>query len=184
MNLVDFARNELAIALPPGEKQDYGDRLAEDVLALITLFAAQGHSGGSAPVVASLFARLATYEPISPITGDPDEWGAVGPSTTGGQLWQNKRCSALFKDGIFAKAHYLDAIVWERPDGSRYSGSALTLNGDEISSRQYVRSFPFTPKTFTVAITETEVESDEWEFTVNDDNDLTEALSYYERYFS
>ena len=69
-------------------------------------------------------------------------------------MWQNVRCSALFKDAEDAKAYYLDAIVWQGTEaGDSFTGSVY----HDLETRRLIRSsqfvkFPFKPKTFFVDV--------------------------------
>ena len=84
--------------------------LAEGTLELLKVFSEQGHSGMSAPYAISLFEKLASWKPITPLTGEDDEWGE--PYDREGTR-QNKRNSAVFKraDG---QADWLDGrVFWE-----------------------------------------------------------------------
>lgn len=107
----------------------YGGMIGRAVLKLIDVFAEQGHSGQSAAIVIEMFARLARLEPLGPLTGADDEWVEVGPG-----VFQNKRCCHVFKEK--GAAYDIDGIVWEDPDGSRFTN---------IESRVPV-TFPYTPK--------------------------------------
>lgn len=73
-NLVRHAMAELEAAGLTKPDSDYNRSLASAVLALIRLFASQGHSGMSAGMVTELFSKLARYEPLCPLTGDESEW--------------------------------------------------------------------------------------------------------------
>lgn len=90
--LVNHARNELARV---GEI--YDGMVNEAALDLVGLFAAQGHSGGSAQLATEIVGRLMRYEPLSPLTGEDDEWMEIQPDGKDA-LWQNRRCSHVFKD--------------------------------------------------------------------------------------
>ena len=70
------------------------DRIEKDILELIETFEKQGHSGFSGNYVLSIFERLVRFLPITPLTGDDDEWNECG----GVNYWQNKRCGRVFKD--------------------------------------------------------------------------------------
>jgi hypothetical protein len=100
MGLVDHAKVELEIAGLLNEEGDfYGGMTGKAVLELMEVFAKQGHSGMSAPIVADLFQKLANYKPLGPITGQDEEWGLLAPLDYGDDLkYQNKRESGLFKD--------------------------------------------------------------------------------------
>jgi hypothetical protein len=141
-NLVAYAKSELEAAGLFSEESVYGGEIGKAVMELMEVFAKQGHSGGSAPKVAYLFQHLANYKPLSPITGEDQEWMEAGEG-----VFQNRRCLALFKKGKDGKPYYLNAIIWrEEDDGSQFTG---TVEG--IPSRQFVR-LPFTPKSFYVII--------------------------------
>lgn len=92
-NLVDYAKDELKRIGMIDSGEPYNDLAAKAILDLIELFASQGHSGFTAPYVINTFSRLAMFKPLSPLTGEDDEWNDVGDGTL-----QNKRYSAVFKD--------------------------------------------------------------------------------------
>lgn len=104
-----WAENELRIAgYDKNDKEDGPNRwLAQGTLELLKVFSEQGHSGMSAPYAIALFEKLASWKPISPLTGADDEWNEVGTGT-----WQNRRNSAVFKKNN--QAYWLDGrIFWE-----------------------------------------------------------------------
>ena len=136
----------------------------DEILAICEKFGKSGQSGGSAPYTASIISsvvkKLCMFQPIAPITGDDDEWSL--PFDNDGTL-QNKRCGALFKqpDG---QCYYLDSIVWcaDTPgeSGNNWDNFSGTVEG--IRSRQYIKEFPFEPKTFYVNVTREMLPAD-WE---------------------
>jgi hypothetical protein len=136
--LVEFAEHELRAAGWYNDDSAYGGLIPEAVLALIKTFAEQGHSGGSAPIVAGLFHRLAGYQALGPLTGADDEWGQVdgGPD----MKWQNRRCFHVFKreDGT---AWDGEAVIFREPDGSKYTNGDsrrdITFPYDPIAAREY-----------------------------------------------
>lgn len=129
MSLVEFARSELEIAGLFKEDSDYGGMLGHAVLKMVEQFAGEGHSGFSAGMAISIFQKVARYEPLTPLTGADDEWNEVGPG-----LFQNRRCSRVFKEN--GKAYDIDGIIWRDPDG-------CTVTNRE--SRVPV-TFPYVPK--------------------------------------
>lgn len=155
-----------------------------EILALVEKFGNSGQSGGSAPMTASALSSailtLCLQEPLCEITGDASEWVNV-THDVGKPLFQNKRCSALFKtEG--EDPYYLDAIVWVNDRGHGWSGNALLADGTQIRSRQRVKSFPFRPKTFQINVTEVEEPKDDWTFYVKDESQLKEVFDYYNKY--
>jgi hypothetical protein len=90
-NLVRHAKAELEHAGCFDKTAMYGGMVGDAVLELIRVFAAQGHSGMSASIVRSLFAKVAAWEPLGPITSAPDEWMEVSTDT-----WQCRRNPSCF----------------------------------------------------------------------------------------
>lgn len=119
-NLVDYAKDELKRIGMIDSGEPYNDLAAKAILDLIELFDSQGHTGFSAPYVARMFHRLAMFKPLSPLTGEDDEWNDIGDGCL-----QNKRYSAVFKDkdGIAynfeGKAFTDDGKTWYTCKGSR-----------------------------------------------------------------
>lgn len=106
MSLEAYARNELQRAGLFDKDSDYGGALAEAVMKMTKVFADEDHSGGSARLAIALFKRVASFNPITPLTGHDDEWFEVGEQN-GKPLYQNCRCSHIFKEGD--RAYDIDA---------------------------------------------------------------------------
>lgn len=103
MSLVEHAKAEMRAAGLYTEDADYGGLIPKSMEALIALFASQGHSGCSADLVIDLFARLARFESLTPLTNDPSEWRETDSVNT---MWQSTRNSEAFShDG--GVTHYL-----------------------------------------------------------------------------
>jgi len=98
------------------------------------VFALEGHSGGSAPIMISWLERALSWQPIRPLTGADDEWNDVSEHM-GKPCWQNNRCGAVFKDASGAARH-VGATVWREPNGACYT------NGKS----QVPVTFPYHPK--------------------------------------
>ena len=157
------------------------EMICNHVLKLLEVFDGEGHSGSSAPYAVNMFKKLALFEPLTPINGSEDEWSDDN---------QNIRESALFRDDN--GAYYLDAIVFRGQNGSCFTGNGVSLkDGRTISSRQYIRQFPFIPKTFYVDVIETEWADEEetikkegggwWTSVVKDESQLEEVFEYYKQ---
>ncbi len=129
-NLTDFARSELERAGLFDKESDYGGMLGTAVLRLVEVFADEGHSGMSAGMAISLFERLARFEPITPLTGNDDEWNEVDEG-----VYQNRRCPHVFKEG--GAAYNAEGVIFRDPDGCCYTSG---------ESRVAV-TFPYVPKT-------------------------------------
>jgi hypothetical protein len=94
--LVSFAVSELGRV---GEI--YDGMVNEAAVDIVGLFSAQGHSGGSAQITTDIVNRLMRYQPLTPLTGEDDEWMEVGSG-----VFQNKRCSHVFKEN--GRAHDIE----------------------------------------------------------------------------
>lgn len=125
-------------------KDDMQKLLCDGVLELLDLFATHGHSGSSAPYAVNLFNTLAKFEPVVPVTGEDWEWHECSDG-----VFQNKRCSHVFKDAarFDGQAYDIQGIVfwdWAGP-----------LEGETERFKSYFTSrdsavpitFPYTPKT-------------------------------------
>jgi len=107
--LVSFAKSELRTAGLFDADADYDGAVAANVVALMETFCAYGHSGGSAGATLGLFNKLAQHKPLTPLTGEDDEWVEVS-SEDHHALFQNARCSTVFKQ---------DDIAWDSTTGHR-----------------------------------------------------------------
>lgn len=111
--LVDHARAELARAGMYDADADYGGgAIAGAVLDLVQVFADQEHSGGSAMLTLGIVEKLLRFQPLTPITSDPDEW-VDRTEISGYPLWQSKRNPAVFSPNGGQTWYDLDKpIVW------------------------------------------------------------------------
>lgn len=94
-NLVLHARSELKRI---GEEPEVIEWYAK----VIREYSSFGHSGGSHMAILPVLTKLLNFEPIGPLTDDPQEWYHHGMDVWGeeGGVWQNKRDGRMFsKDG-------------------------------------------------------------------------------------
>jgi hypothetical protein len=141
-NLIRHAKREfLALGYKPIEEcEDDPDKwIQENVLELLEVFGKQGHSGFSAPYCISMFSKLAKFEPMCPLQGTDDEWQEVE-----GNMWQNIRCSSVFKNT--KKAWDIDGKVFVEKDGRAYTSKDSSVD----------ITFPYTPRTEYVNVDEME----------------------------
>lgn len=101
--MIEYAKSELARI--PCDEDGMQEHMNSNILEMVRLLSEQGHSGFSAGYALSVLERLSRYKPISPLTGEDDEWREVCHGS-----WQNKRCSSVFKDSD-GKARDIDAII-------------------------------------------------------------------------
>lgn len=115
-NLVEHAKRELELAGAFNGKGDiYNGMLGKAVMELIELFESQHHSGMSASIAINMFKQVASYEPLTPLTGEDDEWSDTYPQ-------QNKRCSHVFRDK--GKGAYdIQGVVYEENSGAKFTSS-------------------------------------------------------------
>ena len=134
-NSVLHARREFkAIGyIPPEEDTEDGPNkwIQENILELLAVFAKQGHSGMSAPYCIDMFAKLAKFEPLGPITGVAEEWVEYADG-----IFQNNRCSHVFKDSADGRPYDSNGKIFQEPSGCCYTGR---------ESRVFIE-FPYTPK--------------------------------------
>ena len=139
-----------------------------EILALCEVFGNSGQAGGSAPMTATVISKaiknLLLQEPICDVTGHETEWVDVSEISDGEILWQNSRCSGLFKypDG---KLSYVDAIVWKgEEDWDTFTGRVYIDEKDFelIGSSQFAK-LPFNPKTFYIDVVRVPIAKEEAE---------------------
>jgi len=140
-NLVEYAKREFkALGYDPIEECENGPdkRIQENVLELLKVFSKQGHSGFSAPFCIGYFEKLAKFEPLTPLQGTDDEWYDIG-ETAGKPLFQNKRCSHVFKDAD-GRAYDIDGKIFREPNGACYTNNESTvfIEFPYIPKREYV----------------------------------------------
>jgi hypothetical protein len=175
-----------------------------EVKALIKKFSDSGQSGGSAPfttsVIVQVIEKLLKQEPLGGIDGTDDEWESLEKYGDKGS-YQNTRLSSVFKSNEDSRAYYLNAIVFKSPEKNyTFTSGSVDLpdlaedqKGGKIGSCQYIKSFPFEPKTFIIDVDEKEYRKNEdgsltleegggwWESRVRDPKQLDEVWEYYDR---
>lgn len=122
MSMLDWAKNEVKIAsererkmneTPDGE-WDYGAACYESALKAYESLLGDGHSGFSISITKSILNRLIDGLPLTPLTGDDDEWYKKLDACNK-ISYQNKRCSQVFKyiDKDTGKISYNDMYRFE-----------------------------------------------------------------------
>lgn len=97
--LIDHAHRELELLLPDANAEAalYGPSFIKAaIMPMIGVFAASGHSGGSAETVLPLLAKLLRGENLTPITDDAQDWvdmTAMGDPLS--PMWQCRRNSSF-----------------------------------------------------------------------------------------
>lgn len=129
MSLQTFAKDEMKRAGLFDADSDYGGMLGESVMKMIDVFADEGHSGFSAGMAISIFEKVARFEPLTPLTGEDDEWMEIAEGE-----YQNVRCSHVFKKN--GEAYDIDGKIFREP-----SGACFTSRDSHVPV-----TFPYTPK--------------------------------------
>jgi hypothetical protein len=111
--------------------------MRKHILHMMNEFAEEGHSGFSASYAINILTKLMKFKPLSPLTGEDDEWNLVSDGD-----WQNKRCSSVFK-GVDGSCYNIDGKVfweWYRDEDGQAVKSYYTGYGCSIPV-----TFPYTP---------------------------------------
>ena len=135
-NLKDYAIDELTRIGMYGSGEEMNDMMCEHILKMVDVFTEEGHSGFSAQYAINILQKLLQWEPLSPLTGEDDEWNNVSEYSEG-ETYQNKRLSRVFKKGKDGRAYDIHGKVFVEPNGSSYTSS---------DSFVYIE-FPYVPKT-------------------------------------
>lgn len=129
MDYCEYAMNEFKAAGWLNEDGSFKDeqqkQMCDHILTLLKVFSDEGHSGASASYARNLFNKLSSFQPLSPLTGEGDEWDESG---------QNKRCFSVFreKDG---KVFDLDGRIFRNSRGMCYRTRESSV----------LVTFPYTP---------------------------------------
>ena len=89
MSIISRAKDEL-------KRINFGDEDSAIMIEILEKFFDQWDSGGAVYAVAPILQRLIAGKPLSPLTGDDDEWFDHGEG-----VFQNLRASSVFKDPHF-----------------------------------------------------------------------------------
>ena len=121
-NMYKWAKAELdriLVNCEEGDDLDMQMAINREILDIVKVFCDQHHSGSTAWYTLSMIKRLLDWKPITPLTGEEDEWNE-GYIIDGVLHQQNKRCSSVFRDNSDnSTAHYIDAKVYS--DNGGYS---------------------------------------------------------------
>jgi len=111
-NMLSYAESELnRIGLT--DEDEYNGMMRKHILHMIKEFADEGHSGFSAQYAIDILSKLLSFKPLTPLTGEDDEWCDVS-EYSGTTTYQNKRCSSVFKEGEDGEAYNIDGkVFWE-----------------------------------------------------------------------
>jgi hypothetical protein len=147
--------------------------VSENIFELLETFGKQGHSGMSAPFVLGLFHKLASWNILSPLTLELDEFVDCSLKDETEPRYQNKRLSKVFMNG--GEITTLDAIIWRENNCSCYTGGAISAIHGKVYSTQKIKHKPYIPKEFYIDV----ITKEDGESYVIDEAKLQEALDYF-----
>jgi hypothetical protein len=124
-NIAEHAKRELAIMRKNANLDKMGTEMQDNMdaclLELLEVFNKQGHSGFSANYVLRLFNKLAMFKPLTPLTGEDNEWMPMGKNS-----YQNNRDFSVFKeDGV---TYTIDGYIFEDEKGFWYTNAKSRKN--------------------------------------------------------
>ena len=97
-------------------KAEFDSTIVDSLLAMLEASNVGEHSGCSWSFLLETFRRLASFKPLSPLTGDEDEWVEVAEN-----LEQNKRCPTVFrKNKNNGYAYDIVTFVYTRDNGKTW----------------------------------------------------------------
>jgi hypothetical protein len=95
-NLVSYAESEMdRIGLT--NEDEYNGMMREHILKMVKVFAEEHHSGFSGRYALDLLTKLLDFKPLTPLTGEDDEWTDISDYGDSPR-YQNKRRSSVFKN--------------------------------------------------------------------------------------
>ena len=109
-NLVKHAEREMRLAGLYDKDADYDGMIPEAVMKLIKVHSKERHSGSSHALTLSIFAKVANFKTLTPLTNDPSEWMEVSEEHAGRPgVWQSNRQSSCFSEDGGKTYHDIDA---------------------------------------------------------------------------
>lgn len=117
-NQLEWAKKELELV--GGKEDEMQKRINADILAVLETFSNQEHSNFSAQYVIRTITRLMDWKPITPLTGEDDEWCEPYDSKVN-TTQQNKRCSSVFrKDYDNSTAYHIEGKIFSDDGGQTW----------------------------------------------------------------
>ena len=118
--------------------------ICANVVDLLNMFAKQGHSGTTGAYALRMFERLVEFKCIAPLTGEDWEW-----NDTGHNVYQNRRCSSVFKDKETGECYDIDGkVFWEWQGTKKEPYKSFYTNGGCHTPV----TFPYSPPTKRVEV--------------------------------
>jgi len=139
-NLKTHAMDELdRIGMTEDSPDKMNVAMRKHILHMMQEFADEGHSGFSASYAISILTKLMQFKPLSPLTGEDDEW--IKDDYGGEISYQNKRLSSVFKDD--GSCYDIDGKVfweWFKDEDGNAVKTYYTCRDSHVDV-----TFPYTP---------------------------------------
>lgn len=196
--LTDHADFEIDLAIKRAKTEGNSLIISEfipEIKSLIKKFAQSGQSGGSAPytsgAIIDTLKKLMSFEPLNGVENLDSEWNDC-IDMGGDNIFQNNRLFSVFKNGKEGRPYYLDAIIFKGQNDITFTGNSVEVgDGSKVGSANYIKKFPFKPKSFIIDVEETEWANKEekvkqkgggwWTSVVKDPSQLDEVWEYYDK---
>lgn len=115
-NSIEYAKRELNRFIDEKDPCEIQEKINENIIQIVSVFAEQGHSGLTASYVTNALERLLRFLPLQPLTGEESEWMEVGDGTE-----QNIRCSRVFRKNKDNSAAYdIEGKVFSDDEGKSW----------------------------------------------------------------
>lgn len=122
MSMKEWAKAEM-------ERAKFDQPTMDAMMKILDIFYEEWDSGGAVWAMVPVLESLLTGLPLSPLTGEDDEWMEVGLEREGVEIYQNVRCSTVFK----------------RKVGKDWFAYDLELPGNDVWKFGQV-TFPYEPR--------------------------------------
>lgn len=133
-----------------GKKYDekdwsYGVAIYESAMRAYKSLCKDGHSGMSWSITTQVLTRLMKHLPLTPLRGTDDEWNNCSHYMDGEIMYQNNRCSAVFKY-VDSKGNvtYTDNDRVVCIDTGTHNAHNLDISSREVHER-FPITFPYLP---------------------------------------
>lgn len=137
-NLVKHAERELELlGMGPDVEGEMNRAMREHILMMVRAFADGEHSGSSASYALGVLNKVLDFEPVTPLTGEPDEWVELGYDDD--MRAQNKRCGHVFRR-VDGTAYDSEGRIFREAGGSCFTGrgSRVDITFPYAPTRVYV----------------------------------------------
>jgi len=113
-NILSHAKVELdRIGMTENSEDEMNVLMRKHILHMMNEFAEEGHSGFSASYAISILTKLMAFKPLTPLTGEDDEWTNVSDYGSDNPHYQNKRLSSVFKNADGSCYDIDGRVFWE-----------------------------------------------------------------------